>query len=178
MYRSPKTPFGDTTKAVIAHHFGRWTAYSALRLPGKYVKRRERVLKGLDAICFTPLFDGDHGEIDEYEFDTWHKNAVEIMCQSINPTADEQFHVGHAAKAIAVYLKTVCYLSGYGRRGLARVIHPPFDRASMKVMGIYGNVFPDRYCYEDYEGRVSKARCVSKERDCSPIELEELWRPD
>ena len=37
MSQSPKTPFGDTTKAVIAHHFGRWTAYSALR-SGKHVK--------------------------------------------------------------------------------------------------------------------------------------------
>ena len=36
MSRSLKTPFGDTTKAVIAHHFGRWTAYSALR-SGKHV---------------------------------------------------------------------------------------------------------------------------------------------
>ena len=178
MYQSPKTPFGDTTKAVIAHHFGRWTAYSALRLPGKYVKKKERVLEGLDAICFTPIFDDDRSKIDEYEFDTWHKDAVEIMCRGVSPTADEQFHVGHAAKAIAVYLKTVCYLSGYGRRGLARVIHPPFDQASMKVMGIDGNVFPDRHCYEDHEGRVSKARCVGKEKGCSPIELEELWRPD
>ena len=37
MYKSPETPFGDTTKAVIAHHFGRWTAYSALR-SGKHIK--------------------------------------------------------------------------------------------------------------------------------------------
>ena len=177
MSRSLKTPFGDTTKAVIAHHFGRWTAYSALR-SGKHVKKKERVLEGLDAICFAPLFDGDRCEIDEHEFDTWHKNAVEIMCQGVSPTVSERFHAGHAAKAIAVYLKTVCYLSGYGRSGLACVIHPPFDRASMKVMGIDGDVFPARYCYEDHEERVSTARRLAKKKDCAPIELEELWRPD
>ena len=66
MSQNPKTPFGDTTKAVIAHHFGRWTAYSALK-SGRHVKSRDRVLKGLDAICFDPLFDSDRGEIDEHK---------------------------------------------------------------------------------------------------------------
>ena len=31
MSRQFETPFGGTMKSVIAHHFGRWTTYSALR---------------------------------------------------------------------------------------------------------------------------------------------------
>ena len=177
MYQSSQTPFGETTKAVIAHQFGRWTAYSALR-SGRHVKSKKRVLDGLDAICFTPLFNKNRGEIDEQDFDTWHRGAVAVMCQRISPTIKERFHEAHAAKAIAVYLKTVCYLAGYGRLGLARVMHPPFDRASMEVMGIAGRVFPDEYCYEEHEERVATARRVAKEKGHSPIELEEFWRPD
>ena len=57
-------------------------------------------------------------------------------------------------------------------------MHPPFDRASMQVIGITGRVFPDEYCYEEHEERVATARKVATEKGHSPIELEESWRPD
>ena len=104
MYQSTQIPFGETKKAVIAHHFGRWAAYSALK-SGRHVKSKKRVLDGLDAVCFTAIFDKTRGEIAEQDFDTWHRGAVAVMCQRISPTIKERFHEAYAAKAIAVYLK-------------------------------------------------------------------------
>ena len=172
-----ETPLGGTTNSVIAHHFGRWTAYSALR-SGRHIKSRDRVLSALDAVCFTHLFNQNLGEIGEPDFDAWHKDAVKVMCRHIRPNRQERFHAGHAAKAIAVYLKTVCYLGGHGRPGLAQVMHPPFDKASMEVMGIAGNAFPAHFPYEEHEKRVLQARQIARQKGCSPIELEMYWRPD
>ena len=169
------TPFGDSPRAIIAHQFGRWTAFSALR-SGRHIKSRDRVYPALDGVPFAPLFNG--GAITPNEFDQWHKNAVSVMCQFVEPNDDERFNVGHAAKAIAVYLKTVCYLSGYGRPGLSSVIHPPFDQALMKALSLKGNTFPDEYDHDDHLQRVTKARREADKRKCLPIELEQLWRPD
>ncbi len=171
---NPPTPFGDNPKAIIAHQFGRWTAFSALR-SGKHIKSRERIYPALDAVPFTPLFNG--GAITPNEFDQWHKNAVSVMCQSVKLADGERFNVGHAAKAIAVYLKTVCYLSGYGRPGLVEVIYPPFDQTLMKALSLKGNTFPDEYDHDDHMERVKAARREADKRECLPIELEQFWRP-
>ena len=168
-------PFGDGPREIIAHQFGRWTAFSALR-SGRHVKSRERVYPALDAVAFASLFNG--GSITPDEFDQWHKNAAAVMCQSVKPTDDERFNVGHAAKAIAVYLKTVCYLSGYGRPGLSGAIHPPFDQALMKALSLEGKTFPDEYGHDDHLQRVTVARREAAKRKCLPVELEQLWRPD
>ncbi len=169
------TPFGDGPREIIAHQFGRWTAFSAIR-SGKHVKSRDRVYPAFDAVPFTPLFNG--GAITPDEFDRWHQCAVSVMCQSVDATRNERFNAGHAAKVIAVYLKTVCYLSGYGRPGLVEVISPPFDQALMKELSLKGNTFPEEHGHDDHMERVKVARREAAKRNCLPIELEVLWRPD
>ena len=102
------------------------------------------------------------------------------MCQYVNPTDHKRLSVSSAAKAIAVYLKTVCYLSGYGRPGLAEVIYPPFDQSLMKELSLKGKTFPGdhEFSYDDHMERVKVARREAVKRNCSPIELEQFWRPD
>ncbi|MYC32036.1 MAG: hypothetical protein F4X64_02535 [Chloroflexi bacterium] len=174
-HNAPTAPFGGDKRAIIAHQFGRWTAFSAIR-SGKHVKSGDRVYPALDAVPFTPLFDG--GAITLDEFDRWHENAVSVMCQSVSPTRNERFNVSHAAKVIAVYLKTVCFLSGYGRPGLVEAISPPFDRALMKELSLKDNTFPEEHDHDDHMERVKVARREAVKRKCLPIELEALWRPD
>ena len=173
--RKPVTPFGDGPREVIVHQFGRWTAYSALRTPGKYIKKKERVLKALDAVDFASLFMSN-GMITPPEFDKWHRNAVTKMRDEIRIGNKETFDIGHAAKAIAVYLKTVCYLGGYGSNELQTAMHPPFDSNLMDCLGLTGAVYLDNY--PDYEERVKEARRIATAKGCTPIELEQFWRPD
>ena len=98
----------------------------------------------------------------------------------VNPIDGKRLPVSSAAKALAVYLKTVCYLSGYGRPGLVEVIYPPFDQSLMKVLSLGGKTFPGdhEYDHDDHMERVKVARREASKRKCSPIELEQFWRPD
>ena len=169
------TPLGDDARAIIAHQFGRWTAYSALRTPGKFIKKKERVLKALDAVDFDSLFEPNR-TMTQPKFDKWHREAVAKMRHAIRISNREIFDIGHAAKAIAVYLKTVCYLANYGSDNLRAVIHPPFDRNSMDSLGLEGPVYLDKY--SEYEKRVAEARRIAEEKGCSPIELEQFWTPE
>ena len=107
-------------------------------------------------------------------FDAWHQKAVGVMCSA--NYRGKHLNVGQSAKAIAIYLKTVCYLSGYGREELRSVIHPPFDRRLMDQLGLEGDVYLWRYT--EYEARVVEAHRIASEKGCSPIELEQFWRPD
>ena len=118
----------------IAHSFAQWTAHSALRNPGSPMKKGEDVRSSLDSIDFALLFDTALGSIDESEFYDWHRKQVNRLRQN-HPV----LNYGWAAKMIAVYLKTTCYLAGFGRDGLDTVIHPPFDNILMTKMGEYAH---------------------------------------
>lgn len=174
--RNAPTPLGDGSRETIAHYFGQWTARSALQ-SGSPVKSKDHVYAALDEVHFKLLFSG--GVITQGEFDQWHKDAVSSMCQYVNPIDGKRFSVSSAAKAIAVYLKTVCYLSGYGRPGLVGVIYPPFDQSLMKELSLPGKTFPGdhEYDHDEHMERVKVAHREAAKRKCLPIELEQLWRP-
>ena len=111
----------------IAHNFARWTVPSALsRAP---VRDHKKIRAALDVVSFDPLFDTGMGAIDRREFDDWHAEQVSELINH-----ESQLTYGWAAKIIAVYLKTTCYLAGFGREGLRDVIHPPIDRELMKAL--------------------------------------------
>ena len=124
----------------IAHEFAVWTTHSAFRNPGSPMRKGEEIRAALDDVDFAHLFDDALGTIDESEFDDWHRKQVNGLREKY-----PVLNVGWAAKMIAVYLKTTCYLAGFGRDGLDSVIHPPFDNIMMQKMGEYDhNLLIDR----------------------------------
>ena len=125
-------------RSDISHKFARWATMSALR-SGAPVKSQEAVDSALGVIKLNRLFDKGYGPIDKGEFAEWHREAIdEILKLRFPPTKGtnepRKLNVGWAAKIIAVYLKTSCYLAGFGRDGLSRVIHPPIDNDLVKSL--------------------------------------------
>ena len=118
----------STPRDKIVTDFARWTALSATRSKSP-IKSRKDVYGLLDKVDFSLLFEVDREPINDVEFDDWHKSTVAEMCQ-----AQPELNVGWAAKIINVYLKTRCYVGGYGRDNLINVIHPPIDNPLMEEL--------------------------------------------
>lgn len=122
----------------IAHQFALWTTRAATQSQGtmdRFPNKQEDVNAYLDAVEFDILFDKSRGAIDIDEFGEWHDRQVTTLIRCQN-----NINVGWAAKMIAVYLKTTCYLTGFGRDGLDRVIHPVFDNILMGKMAEYNQM--------------------------------------
>ena len=129
----------ESVRWEIAHKFAQWTTRAAVQSQGttnRFPSKQKEVNSYLDAVAFDHLFDKSLGSIDNDQFDEWHAEQVNKLqdCHS-------NINVGWAAKMIAVYLKTTCYLAGFGRDGLDAVIHPPFDNILMTKMGKYIHQF-------------------------------------
>ena len=120
----------ETVKWKIAHEFARWSTRAATQSQGtneRFPSKQTDINRYLDTVDFGPLFDRTLGPIEKGEFTEWHREQVKIL-QSFH----KNISFGWAAKMVAIYLKTTCYLSGFGRDGLVSIIHPPFDNILMK----------------------------------------------
>ncbi len=121
----------------IAHSFAQWTARAATQSQGtrdRFPNKQKEINGYLGTVEFDSLFDMSLGTIEKDEFNEWHVAQVNNL-MNCHPN----INVGWAAKMIAVYLKTTCYLAGFGRDGLDTVIHPPFDNKLMRNMGEYAH---------------------------------------
>ena len=174
----------ETPRWNITYEFARWATHSALRNPGSPIRSRAEVYTALSVVDFKFLFNKKSGPIDKSEFDTWHRDAISKLCGS-----NSKLQVGWAAKIIAIYLKTTCYLAGFGREGLECVIHPPIDNVLIQNLrkrswmspGIasglrrFGTISGmDLECY----GAIIRSfELIAKERGCTLFEVEQYFRP-
>ena len=171
---------------TIAHNYGRWTARSAM-VGSASIKSSRDVNHAIDKIIhFESIFDKRNGAIDRSEFDGWHHKQV---CALIQEFRKHRLVYGWAAKIIAIYLKTACYLGGFGRDGLDQAIHPPIDNI---LIGRLRDCFkthktiPDdlrmfrgiKYIEhrEDYHAIISACQAASKELKCTLCEVDQLFR--
>ena len=168
----------------ITREFARWTVVSALR-SGSPVKSRKDVHAALDVVPFNRLFDKGYGPIDKAEFSEWHTEAVSSILDF-----DSRLNVGWAAKMIAVYLKTACYLAGFGRDGLSRVIHPPLDNILIKNLRSQFHASPDvmsglgRFTtikemdFDDYAAIIEACELAADEYGYAIFEVEYYFMPE
>ena len=105
-------------RGEIVLDFARWVAYCSVA----GVAGEGEVYAALDRVDFSPLFDIERGVVSAAEFAAWHRTSTENASR-----ASPSLNAGYAAKMINEYLKTRCYVGGFGRDGLADVIHPPID---------------------------------------------------
>ncbi len=169
----------NLVREKIVTDFAKWTALSATR-SGSPIKSREDVYGVLDTVDFTCLFRADMEPIDDTIFGEWHKSAVDGTCKY-----QPRLNVIWAAKIINVYLKTRCYVGGYGRDGLIDVIHPPIDRgliSGLRDEGVRLSLgstrvtrMKDITTYVQYEKVIQACRDFATLKDCSLVEVEQFW---
>lgn len=147
------------------------------------MRRSDTIYDALYVVQFCCLFDRRLGPIAEEEFANWHAEAVYTLRDFERPLS-----VGWAAKMIAIYLKTTCYLAGYGRDGLERVIHPPLDNTLMgnlrREFGYYPEIAVGVNRFrgigvmdsDNYHAIIASCRLIADEMGCSLFEVEQPWR--
>ena len=175
----------DTPRWSIAHEFARWCVRSALNSGKDHIKSREDVYAALDSVDFQRLFDSERGIIDQREFNDWHRASVDNLIMKY----ESKLNVGWAAKMIAIYLKTTCYLAGFGREGLGDVIHPPIDnnlvkelrkefRSSSEVIrGLRSFKAISNMSFEDYDNIIGVFERIAHREKCTLFEVEQYFRP-
>ena len=131
----------EPVKWKIAHEFAQWSTRAATQSQGsneRFPSKQADINRYLDTVDFGPLFDRTLGPIEEDEFTEWHQEQVERL-----QGCHMNINVGWSAKMVAIYLKITCYLSGFGREGLASIIHPPFDNILMEKIAEHNfSTFP------------------------------------
>ena len=90
---------------------------------------------------------------------------------------------------IAIYLKTTCYLAGFGRGNLDHLIHPALDnnlvrnllsefRASPHIVtGLRSFRSIGGLSEADYCACIESCKLIAKDRGCTLIEVEKFWTP-
>ncbi len=182
----------EPVKWQIADQFGHWTAQSAMR--GWNQGNVDFALRQLD---FSTLFDTELGRIEEDCFERWHARAIttiqslELKDRDSNPKGKMPF--GWAAKMIAVYFKTTCYVGGFGRENLDNVIHPPIDRILVRNLKKKFKELPQLIdglpSFKAGDGGISglneatyfacikSCRRIADQKNCKLVEVEQFWTP-
>ena len=173
---------GALIREELVTDFARWVASCAVR-SNSPVRSRKLIYRAIDSIDFVPLFSDDLGRIDSVEFRTWHKTAIAEMQK-----AESRLNVGWSAKILNEYLKTKCYVGGYGRDGLADVIHPPIDNGLVRGLKTRFGDCPalksrldslesmnDLDAYDKYETLIQVCTRVAQLSQTSLLESERFW---
>ena len=174
-------------KWKIADQFGKWTAQSAMR-----GWSQDSVNSAFAVVDFARLFDKGLGPISDREFTEWHDQEIRRLTGREFRTQNDKIqklNVGWAAKMLAIYLKTTCYLAGFGRDGLAAVIHPPIDNKLIRnLTQAFGrlNGVPPAHQFRIkaidgaiYAGIIRECRRIAAVQNppCTPFEVESFWTP-
>ena len=174
----------ERTRWAITHEFARWAAHSALRNPGSPIRSRKDVYGALDKVDFEPLLNKSLGPIGIDEFNGWHRDSVLTLVD-----IDQRLNYGWASKIINIYLKTCCYLAGFGREGLERVIHPPIDNILIADLRKRFRLHHEIYCglasfstissltAVDYKRLIDCFNGISQIDRCLLFEVEQYFQP-
>ena len=177
----------EPVKWQIADRFGYWTAQSAMR--GWSQENVDCALGQLDCDL---LFDTGLGRIAKGDFDRWHAKAtrdiqrIALKDRKGNP---KSMPFGWAAKMVAIYLKTTCYLAGFGREHLDNMVHPALDNNLVRnlreefqgsphlVQGLQSFSGIGSLSETDYHACIESCKLITDQLGCKLIEVEQFWTP-
>ena len=172
----------ESRRERITREFARWIATCAIDKDALGVSDDD-LYAALDRVNFEPLFDDGLGAVIDAEFGDWHERAVDRM-----RGAEPKLGAGWAAKMVNEYLKTTTYVGGFGRTGLADVIHPPVDDGLTRglkkhfardtdLREMLGSVVEMRRMktYPQYDTLIRACRRVARLTGCSLLEVELFW---
>lgn len=171
----------NSPRKTIITAYSEWTAFSATR-SGCPIKSRKDVYPLIRIPNYNEILFGT--TITQEEFNEWHENNTLAICN-----ANSKLPIGWATKLINVYLKSLVYMAREGRIGLIECIHPPIDNGLWNgIKQEYPNEdiiigkthivskIKDIDNYSTYKTIIDGCRLISKKRNCSLIEVEELWQ--
>lgn len=171
----------ESVREKIINDFSEWTAFSSTR-SGCPIKSRNAVYPLIRTPKYNFILTGN--EISASEFNDWHHKSTLAIC-----AAQPQFPIGWAAKLINIYLKTMVYLTGVGRPGLVKCIHPPIDNGLWEGIRLEYAHMPDIISkthivrrikeidtYDKYRTIIHGCQLIAKDRGCFLIEVEVLWQ--
>ena len=177
----------EPVKWQIANRFGYWTAQSAMR-----GWSQENVDCALGQLNLKPLFDVGLGRIKQGDFDQWHAKALHDIRKATYEDKEgkpKSMPFGWAAKMIAIYLKTTCYLAGFGRENLDNLIHPALDNNLVRnlrsefrgsphiINGLRSFKSIGGLSEANYRACIESCKLIAKDRGCTLIEVEKFWTP-
>ena len=178
----------EPVKWQIADTFGRWAAQSSMR-----TWSQENVDYALSQLDFAPLFDTELRRIERESFEQWLVGAIvgtqKLKMEDNEGNAKGSMPLGWVAKMIGMYLKTTCYLAGFGRENLDNVIHPPIDNRLVQnlrrefrgspqlVQGLRAFESIRGLNVESYYACIGSCRRIADERACKLVEVEQFWTP-
>ncbi len=164
----------------VIENYAQWCAFSATR-SGCPLKSRADVYPLIQLPKYDQILIGDK-EIDEAEFDSWHKES----CIAISN--EREICIGWAAKLINVYLKTISYTGMIGRPGLISCLHPPIDngliqgirnkyRGQNEILQSLKNFSTIKEIkeYADYIKLIRACKAICRKEGWILMEIETLW---
>lgn len=168
-------------RRIILNRFSEWIAFSSTR-SGSPLKARKDVYPLIKTPDYKAILEGDKRiEIDE--FSAWHKSSTKKITDKRS-----EMPVGWATKLINVYLKSMVYSAGVGRKGLARLIHPPIDNglwqgikkefSSQKAiidLTHHQSRIKNIKTYKDYQRIIKGMRMIADKKGIDLIEVEQYW---
>ena len=180
----------EPVKWNITHRFALWTTRAAMR-----GWSHGNVSRALEAVDFDQLLNTNCGRINREQFTKWHKSEIRKLKRLEFTTKggrSKSLNVGWAAKMIAIYLKTTCYLAGFGREGLAAVMHPPIDNYLREILLNQMSNFADAGAARirdglgaatsisdidemSYDRIIEACRLLANRRGCTLFEVEQYW---
>lgn len=125
-----------TTEYTIAEHRHRFAAWAAARASQRGL-RDGKVECFVSAIVDSGLRDAVEAPASlptsASEFDIWHVKIAEKIVASMSKRCAGVTY-GHAAKAIAIYLKSMIVLGTGKPEEFVSVLHPPIDDILLKTI--------------------------------------------
>ncbi len=172
----------DTREKIITT-YAEWIAFSGTR-SGCPLKSREDVYPLIREPNYNQIFWGAT-PITKAEFGNWHQKSIEIIVAK----SEKRLSVGWAVKLVNLYLKTMVYVSGYGRPELVKWIHPPIDSGLWQgieeaykeqkdiLTKTHSKIkIKDIIEYADYQTIIDGMQMIALDRNYLLIEVEELWK--
>lgn len=171
------------TREKIIKTYAEWIAFSGTR-SGCPLKSREDVYPLIRVPNYDQIFLGK-APITNAEFSSWHQKAIEVVVEE----SRKKLSIGWAGKLVNLYLKTMVYVSGYGRPELVKWIHPPIDsglwqgieeaykgQKDILTKTHFKTKIKDIVEYSDYQNIIEGMQMIALKRNYLLIEVEELWK--
>jgi hypothetical protein len=120
---------------TLATHHHRFAAWAAARAAQRRLANSRTIINALHVCGVVQVVDtNDYWPTTAAMFDVVHREWCRALVNHLLSAGINAAKYGHAAKIIAVYLKSRIVLSGHHDTRFASVIHLPIDRILLRAV--------------------------------------------
>ncbi|MGB2780754.1 MAG: hypothetical protein WBD63_04680 [Phycisphaerae bacterium] len=115
------------------HHFAAWAAARASQR--RWGVKTTAIVAAIESSGLSKLVAGRRAWPNTIAaFDRTHRDICRRIAERVQRKANKKSTFGHAAKVVAVYLKSMVILGPEHDSAFARLAHPPIDRILLKAI--------------------------------------------